>query len=136
MLSNPDFTTEAKYVPYWDYTDEDKRCYKNFFSGDWAWKQADVIAEDPETHGSTFVPLIIGSNKTTVSVATGHTEYHPLYLSIRNIFNGVQHAHRNGVVLVGFLAIPKSTKEHLEDKDFRNFRRQCFTPHSPRYLIL
>ncbi|KAG0701249.1 hypothetical protein DFH29DRAFT_982811 [Suillus ampliporus] len=106
MLSNPDFATETEY---------DKCCYKNFFSGDWAWKQADIIVEDPETHGSTFV-----------SVATGHTEYHPLYLLIGNIFNGVRRAHRNGVVLVGFLAIPKSTKEHLEDKDFRNFRRQMF----------
>jgi hypothetical protein len=55
-----------------------------------------------------FVPLIIGSDKTMVSVATGHTEYHPLYLSIGNIFNGVWRAHHNGVVLVGFLAIPKS----------------------------
>ncbi|KAG2042019.1 hypothetical protein BDR03DRAFT_839831, partial [Suillus americanus] len=126
MLSNPDFATETKYVPYQDYTDEDKHCYKNFFSGDWAWKQADVITKDPETHGSTFVPLIVGSDKTMVSVATGHTEYHPLYLSIGNIFNGVQRTHHNGVVLVGFLAILKSTKEHLEDKDFCNFCRQMF----------
>ncbi|KAG1857039.1 hypothetical protein DFJ58DRAFT_716023 [Suillus subalutaceus] len=126
MLSNPDFHAEIKYIPYQDYTNNDQRCYKNFFSGDWAWKQADIIVEDPETHGSTFVPLIIGSDKTTVLIATGHTEYHPLYLSIRNIFNGVQHAHRNSVVLAGFLAIPKSTKEHLDDKDFRNFRRQMF----------
>jgi len=43
-----------------------------------------------------------------VSVATGHTEYHPLYLSIGNIFNSVRRSHRAGVVLVGFLAIPKS----------------------------
>ncbi|KAG2037356.1 hypothetical protein BDR03DRAFT_864200, partial [Suillus americanus] len=126
MLSNPDFAAEIEYVPYRDYTDDNKRCYKNFLSGDWAWKQADIITQDLETHGSMFVPLIIGSDKTTVSVATGHTEYHPLYLSIGNIFNGVRRAHRNGVVLVGFLAIPKSTKEHLDDKDLRNFRRQMF----------
>ncbi|KAG2112213.1 uncharacterized protein F5147DRAFT_744532 [Suillus discolor] len=126
MLSNPDFDTEIEYDPYRDYTNNDQCCYKNFFSGDWAWKQADIIAEDPETHGSTFVPLIIGSNKTTVSVATGHTEYHPLYMLIGNISNGVRRAHHNGVVLVGFLAIPKSTKEHLDDKDFHNFCHQMF----------
>ena len=72
----------------------------------------DIIAEDQESHGSTFVPLIIGSDKTTVSVATGHTEYHPLYLSVGNIFNSVRRAHRNGVVLVGFLAIPKCESIH------------------------
>ncbi|KAG1819283.1 uncharacterized protein BJ212DRAFT_1446317 [Suillus subaureus] len=126
MLSNPDFAAEIEYVPYRDYTDDNKHCYKNFLSGDWAWKQVDIITQDPETHGLMFVPLIIGSDKTTVSVATGHTEYHPLYLLIGNIFNGVQRAHCNGVVLVGFLAIPKSTKEHLDDKDFRNFCHQMF----------
>jgi hypothetical protein len=33
----------------------------------------DIIAQDPDTHGSMFVPIILGSDKTTVSVATGHT---------------------------------------------------------------
>ena len=55
-----------------------------------------------------FVPIILGSDKTTVSVGTGHTEYWPLYISIGNIHNNVRRAHRNGVVLLGFLAIPKS----------------------------
>ncbi|KAG2360595.1 hypothetical protein BDR07DRAFT_1451925 [Suillus spraguei] len=72
----------------------------------------DIIAQNEATHRSTFMPLIIGSYKMTVSVATGHTEYHPLYMSIGNIFNSTQCAHHNGVVLVGFLAIPKTTKEH------------------------
>jgi len=68
----------------------------------------DIIAENPETHGSMFVPIILGSDKTTVSVATGNNEYYPVYLSIGNIHNNVRRAHRNGVVLLGFLAIPKS----------------------------
>lgn len=55
-----------------------------------------------------FVPIILGSDKTTVSVATGQNEYWPVYLSIGNISNSVRRAHRNGVVLLGFLAIPKS----------------------------
>ena len=54
-----------------------------------------------------FVPIILGSDKTVVSVATGNTEYHPLYLSIGNVHNGVQHAHRDAVVVIGFLAQPK-----------------------------
>ncbi|KAG1738865.1 uncharacterized protein EDB91DRAFT_1237652 [Suillus paluster] len=73
----------------------------------------DKIAEDPEMHRSTFVPLIVGSDKTTVSVATGHTEYHPLYLSIGNVFNR-------------FLAIPTTTKEDADDVDFQNFHWQSF----------
>ena len=69
-----------------------------------------MIAEDPETHGSMFVPIILGSDKTTVSVATGHNQYWPVYMSIGNIRNNVRRAHRNGVVLLGFLAIPAGKK--------------------------
>ena len=55
-----------------------------------------------------FVPIILGSDKTTVSVATGHNQYWPVYMSIGNIHNNVRRAHRNGLVLLGFLAIPAS----------------------------
>ena len=47
------------------------------------------------------------SDKTTVSVATGHNEYWPFYASIGNIHNNVRRAHGDGLVLVGFLSIPK-----------------------------
>jgi hypothetical protein len=55
-----------------------------------------------------FVPVILGSDKTTVSVATGHAEYWPLYASIGNIHNSTRRAHGSGLTLVAFLAIPKS----------------------------
>ena len=56
-----------------------------------------------------FMPVVLGSDKTTVSVATGHTEYYPLYLSLGNIHNNVCRAHRDAVTILTFLAIPKST---------------------------
>ena len=55
-----------------------------------------------------FVPIILGSDKTTVSVATGQNDYWPVYLSVRNVHNNVRRAHRNAVELLAFLAIPKS----------------------------
>jgi len=54
-----------------------------------------------------FVPIILGSDKTTVSVATGDNSFYPLYLSIGNVQNHIRRAHQNAVVLIGFLAIPK-----------------------------
>ena len=60
-----------------------------------------------------FVPVILGSDKMTVSVATGHSEYWPLYASIGNIHNNVRRAHGSGLVFVGFLAIPKSNLSYL-----------------------
>ncbi|KAG1890667.1 uncharacterized protein F5891DRAFT_1197879 [Suillus fuscotomentosus] len=114
MLANPAFDGGTEYSLYHDYT------------SDWAWNQADLIAKNQETCGLTFVPLIIGSDKTVVSIATGQTEYHPLYLSIGNIHNSVRCAHHRGVVLIGFLVISKSTKEHNNDTNYRNFRHQLF----------
>ena len=57
--------------------------------------------------GVVVVPWISGSNKTTVSVATGQNDYYPLYGGPANLHNNVRRAHRNGMVLVAFLAIPK-----------------------------
>ena len=54
------------------------------------------------------MPVILGSDKTTVSIATGNNEYYPLYASIGNVCNNVQRAHRDALAIVGFLAIPKS----------------------------
>jgi hypothetical protein len=71
--------------------------------------QQDAIYEaDPSTEGATFCPIITGSDKTTVSVGTGHTEYHPLYVSNGLIHNNVRRAHRNGMSLLAFMCIPKS----------------------------
>ena len=59
----------------------------------------DILAEDEENHGSTFCPVVGGSDKTTVSVATGQNEYYPYYLSNGLIHNNVRRAHRKGVAL-------------------------------------
>ncbi|KAG2068836.1 hypothetical protein BDR04DRAFT_1129109 [Suillus decipiens] len=96
-------------------------CYKDFMSGDWSWAQADKISEDLNTHGSTFMPVILGSNKITILVATEQNDYYSLYASIGNVQNNIQHAHCNAVVVIAFLAMPKTTKEHAETPSFQNF---------------
>jgi Plavaka transposase len=64
--------------------------------------------EDENTHGAMFVPIILGSDKTVVSVATGQNEFWPLYMSIGNVHNRVRRAHGNAVALIAFLSISKS----------------------------
>lgn len=54
------------------------------------------------------MPIILGSDKTTVSVGTGDNSFWPIYLSVGNIHNNVRRAHGAGLVLLGFLPIPKS----------------------------
>ena len=167
MLKNPDFTKSFDYRPYRQYNTKGSRCYEHFMSADWAWNQAvcffpfffapvltkaqDIIAEDPENYGAMFVPIILGSDKTTVSVATGHTEYWPIYGSISNIHNNIRRAHGAGLVLIGFLSIPKSKlqlpffcnnilhlpsadKAHVRSVQFRQFRRKLY--HTSISIIL
>jgi hypothetical protein len=125
LLSNPEFNGHFDYTPHRQFEDNQRR-WSDFMSGNWAWKQAvcniqnpnilislnstflkDLIAEDEQTHGSMFVPIVLGSDKTTVSVATGQNEFYPLYMSIGNVKNNIRRAHKNALVLIGFLAIPK-----------------------------
>ena len=100
----------------------------------------DTISEDPDTHGSMLVPLLLGSDKTLASNATGQNEFHPLYFSPGNVKNSVCRAHRDALVPIGFLAIPKSisfvvrffdisdsilgTRKDGTSSLFRLFRRQ------------
>ncbi|KAJ6630166.1 hypothetical protein B0H10DRAFT_2362304 [Mycena sp. CBHHK59/15] len=128
QLGNPDFKLEMDFAPKQVFGGDtsNSREYMDFMSGNWAWRQADIIAEDPATHGATFVPAILGSDKTTVSVATGQNEYYPLYMSNGLVYNNVRRAHRNAVTLIGFLAIPKTDKENQDTQEFRTFRRNLF----------
>ena len=87
-----------------------------------------------------LVPLLLGSDKTLASNATGQSEFHPLYFSPGNIKNATRRAHRDAVVPIGFLAIPKSipsalsvhipsysipgTRKDATSSLFRLFRRQ------------
>jgi hypothetical protein len=134
MIGNPDYKHHFDVAPVRVFDDNGNRTYRDFMSGDWAWEEADDIAKDPATHGAMLVPIILGSDKTTVSVATGNNEYYPLYLSIGSVHNNIRRAHRGAVMLIGFLAIPKTDRSHANDVRFRKFWRQLY--HSSRSIIL
>jgi hypothetical protein len=63
--------------------------------------------KDPATHRSFFVPVIGGSDKTTVSVSTGYQEFHPVYVSAANISNVARRTHGNGILPAAILPILK-----------------------------
>ncbi|KAI6132289.1 hypothetical protein EV401DRAFT_2053882 [Pisolithus croceorrhizus] len=128
ILASSEFTDSLDYVPYREYdASNDQRRWQDFMLGDWAWEQVDrILSDDPTVAGATLVPIILGSDKTTVSVATGQTDYYPLYLSIGNVCNTLRRVHRNAIVLIGFLAMLKTTREHASTQAFRKFKRQLF----------
>ncbi|KAJ7862732.1 hypothetical protein B0H13DRAFT_2566139 [Mycena leptocephala] len=133
QLANPDFKDEMDWAPKRMFKDK-KRQYVDLFSGNWAWQQADKIAEDENNHGAMFVPSVLGSDKTTVSVGTGNTEFYPFYGGVGNLHNSARRAHRDGLAVMAFLSIPKTTRDHAGSTAFRKFRRQLF--HSSLHKIL
>ncbi len=69
--------------------------------------QTQIYKANNGTEGAMYVSVILRSDKTTMSVATGNVEYYPVYLSIRNLHNSTCRGHRSGVVPTTFLAILK-----------------------------
>ncbi|KAJ6626686.1 hypothetical protein B0H10DRAFT_1941690 [Mycena sp. CBHHK59/15] len=126
QLANPDFKDEIDWAPKHIFK-EGKHQFTDLFSGNWSWEQADKItALDPESHGAMFVPRVFGSDKTTVSVGMGNTKFYPFYGGIGNIYNSTQRAHREGLFVMVFLSIPKTTRQYAGSKEFRKFRCQLF----------
>ena len=94
--------------------------------------------------GAMLSQIILGSDKTTVSVGTGNTEFHPLYMSIGNVHNEVRRAHKDAVIPIAFLAIPKgvlytefsimvvndisnpAARGEADTDEFRTFRKQLY----------
>lgn len=126
MLASPDFDRQFDYAAYEEYAPDGSRHYSNVMSGKWAYRKSvssecyilsteltvdvqTVIAQDPATHGAMLVPVLAGADKTTVSIATGQNDFHPLYMSLGNVHNKVRRAHQDAIIPVAFLAIPKST---------------------------
>ena len=93
IISNPNFKGEFEYAPYQEYSDDGQHFFQDMMSGDWVWNQAvsstwfplwlilywynwpgHKLQESLKNRGSMLVPIILGSDKTTVSIATGHNE--------------------------------------------------------------
>ncbi|KAL0564347.1 hypothetical protein V5O48_017700 [Marasmius crinis-equi] len=136
ILSNPDFANDFDPAPYVHIATNGKRCWSDFMSGNYAFGHATKIYEEEGdiTEGAMYCGVMLSANKTTVSVATGNVEYHPLYMSIGNLHNSARRGYRGGVALLGFLAIPKAGRKHDNGPEFRTFKKRLY--HSSIAAIL
>ncbi|KAG0699683.1 hypothetical protein DFH29DRAFT_1014016 [Suillus ampliporus] len=110
MLANPDFAAEIDLRPYHEFAMEnDEQPVEGLYV-----RQIGLI-----------IKRYLQRDKTTTT---------PLYASIGNVQNNVRRAHQNAVAVVGFLTMPKTTKQHAETDFFWRFHRQLF--HSSLSFIL
>ncbi|PPQ83156.1 hypothetical protein CVT26_008490 [Gymnopilus dilepis] len=123
QLETSDFCNQITYIPYQEYDALGNRAYPNLMSGDWAFRQADIIARNRELRGAMFVPVIAGSDKTTVSVATGHQEYHPVYTSPGIFTDTARRGYGNAILPVAFLPIPKGVHFIQKNKTYLTIER-------------
>ncbi|KAF8999699.1 hypothetical protein BDQ17DRAFT_1391507 [Cyathus striatus] len=125
QFSDLSFKDTTHYMPHMQFADG-KWVRSNLMSGDWAWSQVNKMSELLGSQGTIFIPVITGSDKTTVSVAMGHQEYHPVYMSPGNFTNSAHCAHGNAVLPVAFLPIPKTSKHQQKTKLFKTFVQQLY----------
>ncbi|KAJ6617648.1 hypothetical protein B0H10DRAFT_1948157 [Mycena sp. CBHHK59/15] len=125
QLANPDFNDEMDWAPKQIF--KDGKCqYVDLFSGNWAWEQADKIVEDKNTHGAMYVPSVLSSDKTTVSVGTGNTEFYPFYSRVGNLHHAARGPHREGLAVITFLSILKTTHDPSGSMALCKFHQQLF----------
>ncbi|KAG1844251.1 hypothetical protein C8R48DRAFT_750879 [Suillus tomentosus] len=121
QLANPEFTDNIDYSARQVFGEQGQCVWSDFMTGNWAWNQSNTLAKDPDCHGAMLVPIILGSDKTTVSVATGQNDFYPLYISTGNLHNNARRAHKESVSLVAFLCIPQS----ILGPYIANYPEQC-----------
>ncbi|KAG1902266.1 uncharacterized protein F5891DRAFT_1186849 [Suillus fuscotomentosus] len=85
QLANPEFTDNIDYSARQVFGEQGQCVWSDFMTGNWAWNRSNTLAKDPDCDGAMLVPIILSSDKTTVSVATGQNDFYPLYI-LRVIF--------------------------------------------------
>ena len=133
QLATPKFSNKFDPIPYHRFNSTGDQVFSNLMSGDWAWDQAVTysilssrryMAEhhvESDIRGSEhthvmFLPLIMGSDKTTIAIVTGNQEFHPFYGSPGVISNITHRSHGSRVLPYAMLPIPKGLSPPASDK--------------------
>ncbi|KAG8711880.1 hypothetical protein FRC08_015318 [Ceratobasidium sp. 394] len=121
LLANAEFKDYMDYAPKRLWTAEDRKCqvYGEPSSGDWWWRMQVRL---PDKSG-TIVPLIIASDRTTLSSMAGGQEAYPLYISLANIAKSVRRKTSTGATaLLAYLPVDKFG--HMPEDQRAGLRRE------------
>ncbi|KAI0357940.1 hypothetical protein OH77DRAFT_1316748 [Trametes cingulata] len=121
LLGNPAFREMMRYAPEKLYADPQgqERMYGEMWTGDWWWRLQSMLPE-----GATIAPVILASDKTTLSRFSGDKSAWPVYLSIGNIEKATRRKpSMRATVLLGYIPVSKlecfSQKSRRKVEGFR-----------------
>ncbi|KAG1763526.1 hypothetical protein EDD22DRAFT_979343 [Suillus occidentalis] len=97
LMGNPEFDHMVSYAPERVFSDAEgkTRRYDEMWTGDWWWEMQGRLPQ-----GAVVAPVILASNKTSLSQFRGDQEVWPVYLSLGNISKNVR-------ILIAYLPISK-----------------------------
>ncbi|KIO16570.1 hypothetical protein M407DRAFT_231435, partial [Tulasnella calospora MUT 4182] len=105
------------YAPRRVFELDGKRVFHEFYTGDGWWD----VQQTRAPAGATIIPIILASDKTTLTSHTGGKNAHPLYLTLGNIRKGVRASiNQKAYVLLAYIPILESVKRKVKNKSMKS----------------
>ncbi|KAI6095825.1 hypothetical protein EDD16DRAFT_1491663 [Pisolithus croceorrhizus] len=120
LMGNPAFWEVMSYVPERAYTDVkgENHIYDEMWTGDWWWNMQKKLPE-----GAVVAPVILSSDKTSLSQFSRDKKAWLVYLTIGNISKDVRHqVSAHATLLIGYLPVSKLKCFHKKTWSLAGYR--------------